>query len=221
MSEVITPLIVGALTLMAWSLLYRENVFYRIAEVLVVGFGMGYTLYISLSTLNDIWLQPLLSGKWWLIIPAILGLMLYTIYSKRYMFLSRWAMAAIAGAGAGYAVSRAVPVMIIGQIEGLGVKFSELSPLDLVNHIIATIACISTVAYFTFTREHKGWFGGLTRIGRWSMMLAFGSTFGASLYANQIFVIERAAFLAKYPQNLLLIVAVLFIAYDVFKRRKH
>jgi hypothetical protein len=147
--------------------------------------------------------------------------MLYTIYSRRYMFLSRWAMAAIAGAGSGYAVSRAVPVMIIGQIEGLGVKFSELSPPALVNHIIATIACIGTVAYFTFTREHKGWFGSLTRIGRWSMMLAFGSTFGATLYANQIFTIERAAFLAKYPQNLLLIVAVLFIAYDVFKRRKH
>ncbi|MEM2137396.1 MAG: hypothetical protein QXI93_05515 [Candidatus Methanomethylicia archaeon] len=220
MSEFITPLVVGALTLMAWSLLYRENVFYRVAEVLMVGFGMGYTLYISLSTLNRIWLQPLIQGKFWLIIPAILGLLLYTIYSKKYLFLSRWAMAAIAGAGSGYAVSRAIPVMIIGQIMGLGVKFSELSAMDLVNHIIAAISCIATVSYFTFTIEHRGWMGGLARIGRWSMMLAFGSTFGATLYANQIFTIERAAFLAKYPQNVLLIIAVLLIVFDVYKRRK-
>lgn len=220
MSEFITPLIVGILTLMAWSLLYRENVFYRIAEVLMVGFSMGYTLYISISTLNRIWFIPLTQGKFWLIIPAILGLLLYTIYSRKYLFLSRWATAAIAGAGSGFAVSRAIPVMIMGQIGGLGVKFSGLSTTDLINHIIATIACIATVSYFTFTIEHKGPIGALAKFGRWSMMLAFGSTFGATLYANQIFTIERAAFLAKYPQNLLLILVVILIVFDLYRRRK-
>jgi len=220
MMDVITALIVSALTLCAWSLLYRENIFYHFTEALVVGFGMGYTLYIALDTLNKIWLKPLISGKLWLIIPAILGFLLFTVFSKKYMYLSRWSIATIAGTGTGYAVSRAVPVMIIRQIEGLGKPLAQMTALETINHIIVIITCIGTIAYFTFTRPHVGPLGKLAKIGRWSMMIAFGSTFGATLFANQVFVIERCAFLAKYPQNILLIVAILFLLYDFYRRRK-
>jgi len=92
--------------------------------------------------------------------------------------------------------------------------------LDVVNWLIVLICTISVVIYFTFTKEHTGVLGKIAKIGRWSMMIAFGATFGASLFANQVFVIERSAFLAKMPEVALIPVALILLLADVVRRRR-
>ena len=217
--EVIASLIVAILTLMAWSMLYRETVFYRFVEHLIIGFSMGYTLYITIDTLKKIWISPMLAGNWILIIPAILGFLLYTSFSERYRYLSRWGIAAIAGSGAGFAVGRAVPVQIIGQIKPFFLNLREVGAPAIINWLVVIITTVTTLAYFTFTREHKGALGWAAKIGRWSMMAAFGATFGATIGCDLLYIIERCIFLHKAPQVYLLPIAIIVIVVDILRRK--
>jgi len=219
MWELVTPLLIGTLTLMAWSLLYKENPFYHLAESLMIGWGMGYTLFVMVTTLDKTWFKPLSAGNWILVVPALVGLLLFTSFHRRYVFLSRWGMAAIAGAGTGFAVSRVVPVMIFGQIGGLGVP-AAVDATKIANWVIILICTISVTIYFTFTREHAGFLGKVARIGRWSMMIAFGGTFGATLFANQVFVIERCAYLARSPQIFLIPIAIVILVVGLAKQKR-
>lgn len=218
--DILTSIIIALLTLMAWSMLYRENIFYNFIESLIIGFGMGYTLYITINTLTNILYTPLTNGKWSLILPTLAGLLLFTVFSEKYRFLSRWGAAAITGGGLGFAVSRAVPVQILGQVKEFYLDFGSADGLGIVNWIIVSITAITTILYFTFTREHKGPLGTIAKIGRWSMMIAFGATFGATIGGDLTYVIERSIFLSGYPQVYLLIPAAILILVDVQRRRK-
>ncbi|MEM4727717.1 MAG: hypothetical protein QXD04_05650, partial [Candidatus Bathyarchaeia archaeon] len=183
-------------------------------------FGMGYTLYIMITTLGRVLYTPLMGGRWTLIIPTILGFLLYTAISERYRFLSRWGAAAITGSGLGFAVSRAIPVQILGQVKMFYIKLDGSDAFGIINWIIISITAITTIMYFTFTREHKGILGTVSKIGRWSMMIAFGATFGSTIGGDLTYVIERSIFLSRYPQVYLLIPAAAVILYDAYRRRK-
>ncbi len=216
--EAYTSLMVAVLTLMAWSMLYRENPFYRVVESLIIGFGMGYTLYITIDTLQKIWISPMIGGNWLLLVPAILGFLLFTSFTERYRFLSRWGVAAIAGSGAGFAVSRAVPVQIIGQVKPFFINLQKAAPLEVFNWVVILATTLSTIAFFTFTREHRGVLGRIAKLGRLSMMAAFGATFGATIGGDILYIIERSIFLAKAPQVYLLPVAILLIVVDIIRK---
>jgi hypothetical protein len=218
--DVITPMIVAILTLMAWSMLYRESSFYSFAESLLIGLGMGYMLYITIVTLDGTLVTPLAGGKWSLIIPAIGGLLLFASFSSRFRFLSRWGSAAIVGSGLGFVVSRAVPVQILGQVSQFYLSFSNVDAASVVNWLIVTVTAITTIMYFTFTIPQKGLQGTIAKIGRWSMMVAFGATFGATIVGDLTYVIERSIFLSSYPQVYLLILAAIIIIVDIMMRRK-
>lgn len=218
--DILTSIIVALLTLMAWSMLYRENVFYSLVESLIIGFGMGYLLYIMITTLGKILFTPLMEGSWLLIIPTIAGVLLFTAFSEKYRFLSRWGVAAIAGSGLGFAVSRSIPVQILGQAKMFYLNFGTADTIGIANWLIVSITAITTIVYFTFTREHKGVLGTVSKIGRWSMMIAFGATFGSTIGGDLTYVIERCIFLSRPPQVYLLIPAVIVILYDAMRRRK-
>lgn len=220
MDPMITNMMTGILLIMTWSVLYRENPFYSFAESLIVGFAMGYTVYITIDTLNKIWITPLQAGNWILIIPAIIGALLYTMFSRKYGYLSRIASAAIVGTGLGFATGRAMPVMILGQLKGFTKILTDIDAMGLFSWAVVLVTCTSTIAYFTFTREHKGILGSLTRVGKWSILISFGAIFGGTIWANHVFVIERCSFLSEAPMVYLIPIAFAFIIADVLRRRK-
>ena len=99
-SEMIIVLIGSCITLMGWSMLYRENWFFRWIEHLTIGLMTGYTFYTALKLLIDSIFVPLIyEGAWVNIIPIIFGLLLLTRVSSEYRWLSRWGIAALAGIG--------------------------------------------------------------------------------------------------------------------------
>ena len=220
MDTVIIDLVNAALLIMLWSVYYRENPLSHFVENLLIGLAMGYSLYVTVNTLGSVWIAPMSAGNWFLIIPAILGLMLYTMFSKKYMHLSRIAVAAIVGTGMGFATARTVPIMILGQIQGFGASLVSAKPMDSVNWAVTLVTSLSTLAYFTFTREHKGALGSIARLGRYSIMIGFGTIFGASIWGNHVFVIERCAFLAQPPMAYLIPVAFAIILIDILWRRR-
>ena len=64
------------------------------------------------------------------------------------------------------------------------------------NNIIIFVGVLGTLAYFLFTQKHEGSFGPLTPFGKWAMMVAFGATFGTTIF-------ERLSLLIRTLNTLL------------------
>ena len=89
-------------TLCTFSFLYKDNPFYKFAEHLVVGAAAGYFTIIlwhnglipklMYDRLDDgsPWLLYLDSSTPEYLIPAILGMLIWTRFSKNYAWISRW-----------------------------------------------------------------------------------------------------------------------------------
>jgi len=102
-------------TLAIFSFLYKDNPFYKFAEHLVVGVSAGYFVIILWhNSLVPNLFQRLADGDWyflwlnssapWYLIPALLGVMMWTRFSKQYSWVSRWPMALYIGISTGIAI---------------------------------------------------------------------------------------------------------------------
>ena len=113
---------VGALaTLALYSVLYRENPVYRFAEHVFLWLATGYGLYVVWSdVLFKLWYTPLVKGHQWAwILALVAGLMYYTVYSRRFSWMSRLVMVTMMGLQAGLSFRE-----FFGQyVPGIGASF--------------------------------------------------------------------------------------------------
>ena len=87
MSEILIVLIGSSITMMGWSLIYKENVFYRVIEHLIIGLMTGYTAYTTLTILINNILMPLITdGAYLNIVPIIFGLFLLNDWSDLLLY---------------------------------------------------------------------------------------------------------------------------------------
>jgi hypothetical protein len=63
------------------------------------------------------------------------------------------------------------------------------------NHLLIIVGVISTLAYFFFSKPHRGALGVTARVGIWFLMLAFGASFGYTVMARISLLIGRFLFL--------------------------
>ena len=184
-------LIAALLTLCIFSFLYRDNPFYKFAEHLLVGVSVGYVLVIALNTtVVPKLINPVLrQGRLDYIIPGILGLFMLLRFFPRYAWLSRISIALIIGAGAGVAIPATIQAKIFAQMQATMINFASL------DGIIVFVGIATTLAYFFFSREHKGWFGATARVGTWFLMIFFGATFGYTVMSRISLLIGRMHFL--------------------------
>ena len=183
--------IAAFLTLCIFSFLYRDNPFYRFAEHLLVGISVGYILVIALNTtLMPKLINPIFKeGEFSYIIPGILGVFMLLRFFPRYVWLSRISIALIIGAGAGVAIPATIQAKIFAQMQ------ATMSNMASVNGIIVFVGIATTLAYFFFSKEHKGWFGATARTGTWFLMIFFGATFGYTVMSRISLLIGRMQFL--------------------------
>lgn len=204
------------LTLAAFSFLYKDNPFYKVAEALVVGVSLGYfSIILWHNTLVPSLFQRLADGNWyylwldsskpWYLIPAILGLMMWSRFFKKYTWISRIPLSLYIGIAAGLAVPREMSNRVVKQLEASmasinwgnfdGVGF--LDPGAGYSQLILIFGTICALIYFFFSKEHTGTFGRLAKFGLWIMMLGFGSAFGFTVMARISLLINRIQFLHK------------------------
>lgn len=103
-------------TLGLFSVLYKENRFYRFFEHVFLGLAAGYLLVLLYTeTLKPYWLdkmlgtaaegtQPAVNGNWLYILLLPIGLMGYFVFSKRHNWLSRIPIGIILGFWSGQQV---------------------------------------------------------------------------------------------------------------------
>ncbi len=170
-----------ALVLMAWSLLYRENVFFRIAEALVIGWFMAMSLVVGLGILQGRVYQPLIvEGRWLspVLIVTIFGLFYLLRLHKSTRWLARWPISLMAGVASAVAVKGTIYAQIIRLIS---MKSWAAGGMTAINNIIVLVFTFTGLSYFIFTREQKGVLGGMSSIGLYALMITFGWVAGTYL----------------------------------------
>jgi len=196
---------VGAFfTICIFSFLYKDNPFYKFAEHLAVGVSCGY--YVNIYFWNFIKpfvIDPFKTGDpksiALAIPPLILGLLFFTRFSPKYGWMSRWSMAFLLGFGNGVAIPRIIDQRLFVQAKatmfslwGSGIGF-----WTLINNWIIFIGVLATLIYFFFSREHKGSFGVVARIGIIFIMVGFGASFGYTVMGRVSLLIGRVDFLLR------------------------
>jgi len=178
-------------TLSLYSFLYKDNPFYKLAEHIFAGMSAGY--YVGLiwqTVIKQQLLTPLFSEKQYLlIIPGILGLLMFTRFFSKVSWLSRFSLAFVVGNTAGISLIRQLHGLILPQTRSTFLNIATFSGLVMV------LGVISTLIYFYFSKEHKGALGWTAKLGIWFIMISFGASFGYTVMARVSLLIGRTQFL--------------------------
>jgi hypothetical protein len=194
--EVIGTWLAAGLTLFIFSFLYKDNPFYKFAEHLYVGISAGY--WISLQYHNVFkpnLLHPLMRGDLSLLIPFALGVLLFTRFTKKFFWLSRWAIALIIGIYAGIAIIGYGTGDLIRQIHANILPLWTGNWFSSFNNLLLVIGVLTGLIYFFFSKEHKGAVGTGANIGIWFLMISFGASFGYTVMSRMSLLIGRVYFL--------------------------
>lgn len=186
-------------TLGILTILYGENRVYRFFEHVFIGVATGYGVFITWrDVLEGDWWKPLAyEGKWYWIIPPLLALLYYTIYIPRYAWMSRFLISIMFGLAAGQAFQGFAAEMgpqITKSFKPLWGP--DLSMAEVFNNwlFMFTLLCVMTYFFFSFRHRNRAVQGAST-LGRWFLMIAFGSIFGSTVMARFSLFINRMQFL--------------------------
>ena len=213
-SEVFGTWVAALLTLSIFSFLYRDNPVYKLAEHIFIGVSAGYVVALEYWNvfIPNLW-NPLISGgDYILIVPFALGLLLFTRFSPRASWLSRWAIAAMVGSYAGFAVIGSLQGDLIAQVRAsmiplyssdavAAVSLAETANdyifafLGILQNPLIIVGLVATLVYFFFSREHRGGLGAVSRVGVYFLMISFGASFGYTVMSRVSLLIGRLHFL--------------------------
>ena len=206
------------LTLFIFSFLYKDNPLYKFAEHLFVGVSAGYYIVLNFWTVivPNMW-DPLVRSfagrgvsdrvgmvavelgdyRLFMLIPGLLGVLLFTRFFGKIGWMSRWSLAVIIGVYAGIKTTGFAQGDFVAQVQG------SLQPLwtgDLVtsiNAIIFTVGLLTSLLFFFYSREHTGALGVASRLGVIFLMVGFGAGYGYTVMSRVSLLIGRLQFLLK------------------------
>jgi hypothetical protein len=183
--------IAALLTLCILSFLYKDNPFYKFAEHLFVGVSAGYWLVLTYHNvlIPNLYVPLSKQGVYILIIPLILGIMMVLRLFPKIGWISRWPLAFVVGVTAGFWLITYL------QTNGLVQIRETLRSFNTVGNIVIAIGVVTGLIYFFFSKEHKGTFGKIAKVGIWFLMITFGASFGYTVMARISLLIGRMHFL--------------------------
>ena len=220
------------LSLFMYSFLYKDNPFFKLGEHIYVGASIGYTLAITYDEVmvKKLYVPMVQQGKWWLVVPALLGLLMLARFISPIAWLSRISFAFILGISSGVAIPRQISSYILQQVQG------TLKPLVTVgagggswvifaglNTLLVLVGVVSVLFYFFFSIEHTGIVRRVARVGIYFLMVSFGAAFGYTVMARMSLLIGRFDELmlyasADYGYATLVLLGVVIVGLVVWER---
>jgi len=200
------------LTVAIFSFLFRENRVFRLAEHIMIGTFTGHTLLMAIKNIRETGIDKVLSGNTILIIPLLLGILLFTRYSRKYLWIARYPLAVIIGVTAGVTARSEFQGQIWRQLQA-----TVSSPLNNLNAIVIFVALLATISYFTFTIKHTGVVGGWTRFGKNLVLFSFGATAAMEVLTRIGEVTSRVEWLITKTPDVTVIATLVFIAWVVYE----
>lgn len=223
--QIVSPLmattIAAFFTIGLYSLLYRENRFYRFVEHIFVGLAAGYSVYqIWTEVLYPQWWVQMVGespangmtaalGHWaWAALLPI-GILAFFVFSRNNAWLSRIPIGIIIGLWSGQQLNawfnRYIPQIadtarpFIPNTAGLADRNAPpgtLAAPQAINNLIIVFTFIVVLSYFLYSFEQKNKLVQRSALaGRWLLMVGFGVIFGTTMMTRFVLFIDRAYFL--------------------------
>lgn len=226
--------VAAGLTIFLFSFLYKDNPFFKVAEHLYLGAGMGWVFQTVLyqTWIPKVWEPLTKQHDFTVLIPTVLGLTLVTQFFPRVSWVSRYGFTFIMGYGSGMVIPLTISTDLLKQIGGTMAPFmvSEITRANigsLVNGAIVAVGFICVLFYFFFSVEHKGAVKKASNVGIYFLMLYFGAAFGNTVMGRFSLLYGRFDDLYKYSApkyfyatHLILAAMVLYFIVDHFRTRK-
>ncbi len=227
-----TTLAVG-LTLSVFSFLYKDNPFYRFTESLYVGVATGYmTIILWYNGLVPTLIDRLADGQWHYLIPGILGLLMWFRFSKKKAWISRYPIAFYIGISMGAAIPLEMKNRVNEQLYSTFINpdFS-VGLWNGISEVIIIIGVLTGLFYFFFSVPHKGVFGGIAKVGIYTLMIGFGASFGYTVMGRISLFIQRIQYIRDWVSAgndggggmaaMIWVVALLIVLLALFEIIKH
>ncbi|WP_144241330.1 hypothetical protein [Fimbriimonas ginsengisoli] len=207
-------------TIGLYTVLYRENKFYRFWEHVFLGLASGWALVIlwTESLYSPWWLkmvgttteagQPATMGYWPYVLLLPIGLMGYLVFHPKHNWISRIPIGVILGLYSGQQFS-AWQTRYLPQIQnsikpivptGTFLKTAQTAPGTLtwsqaLTNLIFVVTVLSVLSYFLFSIDVKNrLLKNSTTLGRWLLMIGFGAIFGSTVMMRFTLLIDRMFF---------------------------
>ncbi len=218
--ENLEVLLAGVCTLGIYTFLIKENSIYRFFEHAFIGIATAWGL-IAVSR-DFLWarvfksmlgfsqvilpdgtiLQAYQSSMLWYLLPAMFGLLYYTMFFERYRFLAQMVISFQLGCAGGIAF-KGFFVEFLPQLydcfRSLYVVGEDgiFSMHDSLSNAFFIITFISAYSYFFFTFKisESPIVRKINSLGRYLMMGCFGAYFGSTMMARMAVLVERLDFL--------------------------
>lgn len=167
------------------SYVFKKTYVYNLVERILVGSASGYALILNLQSLNVSGVQPLINGRFTLIVAFIAFFMLWSRFITNYSWLSRYPTSLLIGIGLGLALATGVA----GQITGLSTAtitdvFKAKDWFTTANALIVVLGTVSSLWFFIYTKEHKGYWGRFVFLGILFMYVLFGTSYAGQYLAS-------------------------------------
>jgi len=133
----------------------------------------------------------------WLILPGILGLLLFTRLLGKVGWMSRLSLAMIIGVYVGIKTTGFAQGDFVEQVRATLVPFAGESIWDTVNAVILVVGVITSLLFFFFSREHKGALGVASKVGIYFLMVGFGAGYGYTVMSRISLLIGRFTYLLR------------------------
>lgn len=210
-----TPDIIGVvLTFLILSYMLWDNPLYRLALHLFVGALIGYSFGIVLRDVLYEMMLTKLPGDPLLVIPLVLGILLFFKGFPRQAYIGNFSIAYLIGVGTAVALSGALLGSIVPQVEATGRALSSASQASfrfgLLDGLTIVIGTVCTLMAFTFTASKRSGLAGvwirLVRaigwVGRIFLIFAFGVAFAGALTTSLSIFIGRVQYIIDFVANL-------------------
>jgi hypothetical protein len=172
-----------------WSLpLYKDNPFYRVSQAVFVGSCAGHAIGVAIGNIKGYGLEPLFRGKIDLLVPVVLGCLLYTRFFAGISWLSRWPVSFMVGVGVGQSIYTSLRSQVINQAVAAMVKLPGDTLGATLNGLVSVLGLLTGLTYFIFTVAQNRLVKGVSQAGRWLIMVTFGVGFG-NVVAGRISVL--------------------------------
>jgi hypothetical protein len=193
--EIFGVWLAAALTIAIYSFLYKDNPIYKIAEHIFVGVSAGYIVCMAYyQVIKPNLLEEIPKGNYIVLLPAVLGIMMYSRFFPKISWVSRISIAFTIAITAGISVPNTIQATIIRQIS------ATIGPLVSdhgfnINAFIVILGVSTVLIYFFFSIEPGKVLKTTSWIGIIYLMIFFGASFGYTVMGRVSLVIGRMRFL--------------------------
>lgn len=209
--ELITTVVGLLLTVMVFSYLIGDNLFFRIAVYLFIGVASGYAATVVLhQVLLPKLSQALATLSPFSIVPFLLGFSLLAKLIPRISWIGSFAMAVLVGVGAAAALGGALIGTLIPQTQAAIDGFAIGSGGSVVNAVlqlgeggVLLFCTVVTLASFHFSAgrapdgapQRNRIIEGVAWVGRIFIAITFGVLFAGVYMSALTAMIERLSFI--------------------------